>query len=1286
MAPVSWIEVSDSSNHFGNAVINYNVFGNLDIPRMGDIEIIADGLPIALFSVIQEGLCPQVSFSPQAFSFGADGGPGTVNVTLPTGCRDPAPWSVSDVDPSVYWLSIPQSAIDPHSSSGAFTFRVDPNGTGNPRSASIFIRTDNELGELGVAVVVRQDVTHQPCNYSISRSCLLADGRGDEVTVDVKAPSVCPWNVTRDGNFLSAHGPKTLFGYLESGDATLTIDVDANDNTAFGRYGTVTVGGMKVEVFQLANTPEPDSDCPIRTIAEVQEEASCVNSKALSVKQLSRNYRDRVLAATARGRQYKDLYYRFSSEAVRILLLNPGLMLRARELLERYKPSLQTLVNGQQAALTEGDFDEIDGFLKAFAQRGGPDLKESIEGLRRDLRDPDVQRDLNFTIAPGPRRKLSMQGIAVFERFGAPWGWPAPLGVLIWALDRRRRRIIIKKGRKPFAVALALVGTIVWLAPPETPAATERKAPSAVTPSPLSGLQIALDGHAADDVPRIPGSSNWSWRRSLSFEPAAGPTGQPNRFISRGGAYQFLLAPDEVLATHPRSDALSPELSELAGNRSDRAGDRPGTQPCLGMRLVGAHPNGRMSGVDRLPVRSNYFVGREPASWRSGVPHYSKVRCQDVYPGVDAIYRGQGQQLEYDFILAPGADPAVIRLAFEGAVPRAIDPDGDLVLHSANGDIRQKKPIIYQELNGARRYISGGYTLYPGHIPQTTRTQPEPPRGSRGSRCYQVGFTVGNYDKSMPLIIDPVLSYSTYLGGSGDDEPTAIAVDSAGNCYVAGLTTSTNFPVLKPLQAGPQAGHQDVVVVKLDPAGNLVYSTYLGGSGRNGASSIAVDAAGNAYIAGFAESNDFPTKNAFQAANKGFSNAFVVKLDPAGALMFSTYLGGSINDAATAVAVDDLGDVFVTGATRSSNFPLSHPIQAALAGDSNAFLAMLDPSGGHLVYCTYLGGSGQDLATGVVLDSSRNAYVTGMTASPDFPISNPFQAQHGGGVFDAFVAKIDASGGRLVYSTYLGGSGDEHPIRIAVDSAGFAYITGDTNSPNFPVVGALQPALAGSSDAFVAKLDPSGSHLVYSTFLGGTGIDGGTGIAVGPGGSVYVTGFTNSPDFPIANPMQAKYGGGSFDAFIARLSASGAALEYSTYLGGAGIDAGLGIASDASGNSYVVGLTASTNFPTVSPVQAAYGGGNADIFVAKINPGPIISGAELRGKNLVVTGSGFDDGAKVLINGQPNKTRSDNQSPTATLIAKKGGLQIDPGQGVVIRVQNSSGALSNEFDFKRPAG
>jgi hypothetical protein len=367
------------------------------------------------------------------------------------------------------------------------------------------------------------------------------------------------------------------------------------------------------------------------------------------------------------------------------------------------------------------------------------------------------------------------------------------------------------------------------------------------------------------------------------------------------------------------------------------------------------------------------------------------------------------------------------------------------------------------------------------------------------------------------------------------------------------------------------------------------------------------------------------------------------------------------------------------------NFPVVNALQPSQGGEADIYIAKLDQAGTQLLFSTYLGGAGNDGATSIALDSAGNVLLTGVTSSQNFRTMNPLQAAHGGGLFDAFVAKVNSSGTQLIYSTYLGGSGEDRAFRIAADTAGSAYVTGDTDSTDFPAANALQRNIGGSSDAFTLKLGPQGTELIYSTYLGGSGIDGGTAVAVAPSGDVYVTGFTASTDFPTENPLQQSHGGGSFDGFITKLNPSGAALDYSTYIGGSDIDAGFAIAVDSSGNTYVMGQTASVNFPTASPFQPSYGGGASDLFVARITSAsaPHIKDASVSGKKLFVIGNGFDSGARILLNGETQKTRNDEQDPAAMLIAKKSGKRIAPGQTVTLQVRNSDGTLSNPFSFTR---
>jgi hypothetical protein len=642
-------------------------------------------------------------------------------------------------------------------------------------------------------------------------------------------------------------------------------------------------------------------------------------------------------------------------------------------------------------------------------------------------------------------------------------------------------------------------------------------------------------------------------------------------------------------STRCRKLKRSNELSgRFTRSRSRTSRVRPFVSQ-MRMQLVGSAPDPQMRGLDELPGKVNYFRGNDSTHWRTNVRTYRRVKYTAVYPGVDLVYYGQPQQLEYDFIVAPGADPSTIKLAFAGVEHTAVDARGDLVLKTAGEPLRFQRPIIYQVEDGRRHTVEGGYV----HAS---------PR--------EIGFQVGTYDRARPLIIDPVLSYSTYLGGSGNDQGNGIAVDATGAAYMTGYTSSIDFPTLNPLQPTHNAGFLDAFVAKLTPDGTaLVYATYLGGSGQDNAHGIAVDSAGAAYVTGTTGSPDFSTVRCVQATKRALEDAFVAKLSTDGSeLIYSTYLGGGGRDFGTAIAVDLTGAAYVTGTTQSSDFPTVNAFQPVVGnpGGNDGFVAKLTPDGTALAYSTYLGGSFSEDGAGIAVDATGAAYVTGDTFSADFPTMNPVQPYRGTqGSSDAFVAKLAPGGKSLIYSTHLGGSFGDDGAGIAV-ATGAVYVTGSTLSPDFPTVNALQPMFR-LGDAFVVKLPPEGGSLMYATYLGGSARDSGSGIAVDTAGAAYVTGITRSPDFPTMNPLQPAYAGFS-DAFVAKLGADGAALVYSTYLGGSLADNGLAIAVDLPGAAYVTGLTGSANFltvdpclPRVNPLQPAYGGGNSDAFVVKIS-------------------------------------------------------------------------------------
>ena len=669
----------------------------------------------------------------------------------------------------------------------------------------------------------------------------------------------------------------------------------------------------------------------------------------------------------------------------------------------------------------------------------------------------------------------------------------------------------------------------------------------------------------------------------LAFEANAGQADAGVRFVAHGSGFALALAPD-------------------AFTLALRSGTSAGTGSAVRFAFAGANPAPTLGAEQPLPGVANYFIGNDPAQWHTNVPTSAQVRYTGLYPGIDlTVYGTEGGGVEYDALVAPGADPAAFALAISGAEAVAVDADtGDLVLTTPAGEVRQHAPVAYQEVNGARVPVAARYDM---------RVD--------GS----VGFVVGEYDATLPLVIDPavVLVYSTYLGGTGDEGGNGIAVDASGNAYVTGYTRSPDFPVTPGAFQATFSTSGDAFVTKLNATGTaLVYSTYLGGTGNDDGRGIAVDSSGNAYVTGHTNSTDFPvTPGAFQSALSGTNtDAFVTKVNTTGtALVYSTYLGGTGSEQGYGIAVDASGNAYVTGRTYSTNFPVTPgAFQPTFSASGDAFVTKLNTTGTALVYSTYLGGTGSEYGNGIAVDANGNAYVTGYTRSPDFPVTpGAFQATNGGGSGDAFVTKLNATGTALVYSTYLGGTGSDASDGIAVDASGNAYVTGYTNSPNFPVTpGAFQATNGGGSgDAFVAKVNATGTALVYSTYLGGTGDDYGYGIAVDSSGNAYVTGQTSGTDFPVTTgAFQATNGGlpGSYDAFVTKVNTTGTALVYSTYLGGTGYEEGDGIAVDANGNAYVSGYTESTNFPLPpAPLQATNGGGSGDAFVAKVSPPPAVT-------------------------------------------------------------------------------
>ncbi len=598
------------------------------------------------------------------------------------------------------------------------------------------------------------------------------------------------------------------------------------------------------------------------------------------------------------------------------------------------------------------------------------------------------------------------------------------------------------------------------------------------------------------------------------------------------------------------------------------------------MTLVGARPSVQAEGLDLQPDITSYFLGNDPKKWRSGVPHYAKVRYRGVYPGIDVVYYGNAEgQLEYDFVVAPGADPVRIEIAYNKPVYK--DSNGDLLV----AGVRQKKPSVYQ----GRRAIAASYRIVAGN---------------------HVRLAIAEYDRSQTLAVDPVLQYSTYLGGPVFEVGTGIQVDSKGFMYVSMFERAPFSPDLNPFQQ-VVGGSYAAFVTKFAPDGkSIVYYAYVGGTGDTHAEALAIDSAGNAYVTGQTQAFDFPTKNAVQAQfGGGFDDAYAVKISADGrSILYATYLGGSAEEDATAIGVNGRGEAYIAGYTYSNDYPVLNALQSRKSNGADAFISRLSADGRNLLSSTFIGGDYLDGIHGLALDSSGFVYVTGVTGSDDFPIKNPLQPALGapaGFTSNAFVAKLTPTMDAFVYSTYLGGSGYANGWSIAIDSSGSAAICG-VAAVGFPTRNASQPLYGGGLvDIFVAKLTADGSSLVFSTYLGGGDADyqSASTLALDADGNIYTTGFTYSNDFPLKQSLQSfigATGGYRTDAFVAKFSPMGTLL-YSTLIGGHGDDRGTSIAVDSNRTVYVTGVTYSDDFPLVNPFQKTYGGAG-DVFVIKLAP------------------------------------------------------------------------------------
>ncbi|MCP5126422.1 MAG: SBBP repeat-containing protein [Gammaproteobacteria bacterium] len=712
----------------------------------------------------------------------------------------------------------------------------------------------------------------------------------------------------------------------------------------------------------------------------------------------------------------------------------------------------------------------------------------------------------------------------------------------------------------------------------------------------------------------------------IYFEPNIGQVAEDVRFLARGPSYTLFLTANEAVLALQGKAVIRTQLEGATRN-----------------------PEPQMEGLEKLPGISNYFLGNDPAKWRTKVPHYQQVRYADVYPGVDMVYYGNPNQLEHDFIVAPGVDPSVIQLAISGAEQVRVNTEGDLVLAVPGGEIVQQAPRIYQVIDGRQEAVAGRYVLRNENLADTGTVQVavvDPV-----IEALQVRFEIAQYDQERPLVIDPVLKldYSTYLGGILNDYGTSIAVDNKGNAYVTGATASINFPITLGAFDSSLVGVKtsDAFVSKFSFS-SLIYSTYLGGIDSNDdkddiSYDIVVDDLQRAYITGTTASVSFPytpppyvLHGPGGRAPSGGKDAFIAVLDSTGSsLLFSTHLGGTKDDEGRGIALrQPMGlMIYVAGYTNSTDFPLvsSNPLDALqprLLGGTDVFVSQID-TGGTLWYSTYLGGDKDDKGMAIARDSNDNVYITGSTKSANFPITGLAFDTTLGGSEDGFIAKIDPDPSKdprysLIYSAYLGGSSTDSGTDIAVDSNFHAYVTGVTASSDFPIFpitsNVAQSSYGGNKDAFITKIDPDptliGLHsLLYSSYLGGNKADSGASIAViqETSGAIrtYVTGATASSDFPVTSDAQDDALGGTSDAFIAQISQSGDRWLYVTYLGGDNDDveeSGTGIAANKTSTSngddfhvYITGVTDANDFPVTSNAYYPINNNNKDVFVTKLD-------------------------------------------------------------------------------------
>jgi Beta-propeller repeat len=699
---------------------------------------------------------------------------------------------------------------------------------------------------------------------------------------------------------------------------------------------------------------------------------------------------------------------------------------------------------------------------------------------------------------------------------------------------------------------------------------------------------------------RFSGFFQWGLCACLatSFASAAVPVGEASKLEPPSHEIQTgsMARPQLGLAFYERRGGFVAEASGLSARfEPDRVRLLAGGS-ALAIQFEGiVLPAKAPKGEDQKPGVGNFLLGSNPRHWERGVRRFGAVRYEGIYKGIDLVYREQDEKLKADWVIAANSGAtavARIRWSYPGARRVEVAADGSLRVETETGTMHEQAPVAYQEINGERRGVAARFRLR-----------------ERGEELGpELGFTVGAYDATEPLVIDPSLAFSTYVGGTRNESAQAMAVDAGGKLYVAGYTESTNTPTSSSIQNF--GGSVDAYVFCLAASGtSLVYATFIGGTGDDRAYGIDVDTAGQVYVVGSTTSTNFPKAAPLQASNGGLRDAFILKLNASGnALIYSTYFGGSGSDIAYSIDCDPFDQPYIAGETTSINFPLKAAYQSVNRGGYDAFTLKINMNG-VLVYSTYLGGSGNDGAHSIAVSNNQlTPYITGYTWSLDFPLWNPTQAYNAGGQ-DAFLTRFNSDANQFVFSTYLGGSGGgvdtpELGTAIALDPFNNVYVAGTTSSLNFPLLLPFQSTHGGGGqDAWLRKLN-SGGVLVYSTYLGGIGTDVATSLRVDANRRAYVGGYTNSANFPRLAATQPALGG-NYDAFVTGFESTGTTLVFSTTVGGSGADLANAVAADSTnGNTYVAGSTSSANFPVQAPYRLNNSGVN-DIFVAKMTPASI---------------------------------------------------------------------------------